>query len=450
MAFAKDFVWGAATASYQIEGDYEGRGESVWDMYCRKAGAIQDGSDGKVACDHVHHAQEDVAFMQLAGLKGYRFSISWPRWMREGRGALNPEGVAFYDKLVDRLLEAGIEPYVTLFHWDYPQALFQQGGWLNPDSPKWFEEYAASVVHKLGDRVRHYMTHNEPQCFVGMGHMLGTHAPGLQLPTREVLQVTHNVLLAHGRAVRAIRRLNRVPSRIGMVPATNVYMPADPEDAALEQAAYEKTFDVYPGEPLNLSLYLDPIYLGRYPEQAFAAYGDDMPTVKAGDMDLIAQKLDFCAFNHYNGVYLTRDAEGCIVPMSEKTGAPHTQMDWPVTQDSLYYLPRFLYRRYGLPCLITENGMANADWVAVDGQVHDPQRVDYLTRYLRGLSRAADAGVPILGYFQWSFLDNFEWGCGYTKRFGMVYCDYEDGCRRIPKDSFAWYRDTIAAHGENL
>lgn len=450
MGFSKDFVWGAATASYQIEGGADSRGESVWDMYCRKPGAILDGSNGSVACDHVHRAQEDVALMQLAGLQAYRFSISWPRWMKEGRGAVNPEGVAFYDKLVDMLLEAHITPYVTLFHWDYPQALFQQGGWLNPDSPKWFEEYVASVVHKLGDRVSHYMTHNEPQCFVGLGHMTGAHAPGLQLPNREVLQVLHHVLLAHGRAVRAIRRLNQLPSHIGIVPATEIYLPGDPHDPELEEKAYERTFDVDPGAVMNESIYLDPVYLGHYPERAYEVFGQDMPVVRPGDMELISQKLDFCGINHYHGTYLGRDAQGEIVPVEENRGGVHTQMDWPVTEDSLYYLTKFFYRRYGLPCLITENGMAGMDWVSVDGEVHDPQRIDFLTRYLRGLKRAAEEGISVEGFFQWSLMDNFEWGLGYTRRFGMIYCDYAGGNRRIPKDSYGWYQGVIQTNGEKL
>jgi len=448
--FADSFVWGAASASYQIEGApaEDGKGLSVWDMFCRKPGAVLQGQSGDVACDHYHRYREDVSLMQWMGLDAYRFSISWPRILPAGIGPVNPAGLAFYDSLVDSLLEAHITPYVTLFHWDFPYVLYCRGGWLNPDSPLWFAEYTEKVVDLLSDRVRHWMTLNEPQCFIGLGLQTGIHAPGDQLDMKEVLLAAHHALLAHGRAVRVIRSRSKTPSQIGFAPVGSVVMPVDESPENIEIARQE-TFRVQRPDLFNNSWFSDPVFFGHYPEDGLAHYGQAAPELGSDDMKIISQPLDFYGANIYQGTRVRRDENGEpeFVPYPE--GYPHTQYQWPVSPEVLYWGPRFLWERYGKPIYITENGMANLDWVSMDGKVHDPQRIDYIARHLLALHRAYEEGVPVGGYFHWSMTDNFEWAEGYRLRFGLIHIDYQSQ-RRMVKDSAHWYKSVIESNGGTL
>jgi beta-glucosidase len=447
MAFPKDFVWGAATASYQIEGAAaeDGKGPSVWDMQCRKEKAVWNGQSGEVACDHYHRYLEDVALMRELGLKGYRFSISWPRVLPEGVGRINAPGLDFYDRLADALLEAGIQPWVTLFHWDYPQALFCRGGWLSPDSPGWFADYAAIVVKKLGDRVTHWLTHNEPQCTIGLGHRNGTHAPGMKLAQPEWLLAGHRLLLSHGKAVQALRANSPRPCRIGLAPVGCLGLPATDSPVDIE-IARRGTFAVLKKDAWNSAWWMDPVFLGRYPEDGLKLFADSLPPIAPDDMKTISQPLDFFAVNIYWGLHAGLGPDGAPGIVAEPIGHPLTAFRWPVTPEALYWGPKFYYERYQLPIYITENGMSGADWVSLDGRVHDPQRVDFLHRYLRELERACAEGVDARGYFLWSLMDNFEWAEGYKERFGIVFTDYRTQ-KRIPKDSAWWYRDVIARNG---
>jgi len=451
VSFPEGFVWGSATASYQIEGAVaeDGKGPSVWDMMCRKEGAIWAGHTGEVACDHYHRYAEDVALWREIGLKGYRTSVSWPRVMPAGTGQVNEKGLAFYDRLVDELLAAGIDPYITLFHWDYPLELYYRGGWLNRESPDWFAEYVRVVVEKLSDRVTHWMTLNEPQCFVGIGHRDGVHAPGDKLAWREILRIAHHVLLAHGKAVQTIRAHTKAEAKVGYAPVGAVKVPAseDPRDIEAARAA---TFSIT--EPRNYwsnTWWMDPVILGCYPEDGLQLYAGDLPDIGQNDLATICQPLDFFGVNIYHGPTVRAGLDGTAETVAPPPGYPMTFMGWPVTPEALRWGPRFFYERYHLPIFITENGMANMDWVAMDGKVHDPQRIDLTRRYLLQLEKAIADGVDVRGYFHWSIMDNFEWAQGYKQRFGLIYVDYETQ-QRIPKGSAHWYRDVIVTNGAGL
>lgn len=449
--FPPSFVWGAAAASYQIEGaaTEDGKGLSVWDMLCRKPGAIWEGHTGNVACDHYHRYAEDVALMQQIGLQAYRFSISWPRVLPDGVGKVSPAGLGFYDRLADNLLEAGVAPYATLFHWDFPYALYCRGGWLNRDSADWFADYARVVVEALGDRVRDWMTLNEIQVFVGMGHLDGEHAPGDKLGMPEVLRVGHHAMLAHGKAVQAIRAASPGPCRVGWAPTTFPMIPVteSPEDIAAARMAMFSVAEEF--AIWSNTWWLDPVFFGRYPEDGLRLFGAAAPPVQPGDMETISQPLDFCGFNIYQGSGVQAGPQGDPIPVPRPVGYPKTSFNWPVTPEALYWGPRFMYERYGLPLFITENGLANADWVSLDGVVHDPQRIDFTRRYLLALERAIADGVDMRGYFHWSLMDNFEWANGYRERFGLIFVDYPTQ-RRVLKDSARWYAEVIASNGAKL
>ncbi|MDQ2644612.1 MAG: GH1 family beta-glucosidase [Myxococcota bacterium] len=447
--FPDHFRWGAAAASYQIEGaaNEDGKGQSVWDMFCRRPGAVWEGHTGDVACDHYHRFREDVALMKRLGLKAYRLSIAWPRLLPEGVGGVSEAGIGFYDRLIDELLGAGIEPWVTLFHWDFPLSLYYRGGWLNRDSAQWFGDYADLVARRYSDRVRHFMTLNEPQVFIGAGHMEGRHAPGDKFPFREVLLAGHHVLLAHGHAVRALRASARQPLSIGFAP---VGLPSLPLTESREdvQAARSATFSVTAQTAWTNTWWMDPVYLGSYPEDGLAFYGADAPEIHAGDLELIAQPLDFFGANLYQGSPVRAGSNG-PEPVPRAVGAPLTAFEWSVTPDVMYWGPKFFWERYRKPIVVTENGISCRDWIALDGKVHDPDRIDFTARHLLALRRAIGEGVPVEGYFHWSFIDNFEWAHGYKHRFGLIFCDYATQ-RRIPKDSAEWYAQVIASNGASL
>lgn len=450
MGFCDDFAWGGVSASYQIEGaaNEDGKGLSVWDMYCRQEGRILDGRTGDVACDHYHLYQKDVDLMREMGYKAYRFSIAWPRILPDGIGAVSDKGLDFYDRLLDSLLEAGIAPFVTLYHWDYPYALFRRGGWMNPDSPKWFADYTEILAKRLGSRMGHVMTFNEPQCFIGICYDETHQAPGIHFPIWDTLLMAHNVLLGHGLSVQALRAA--LPeAKIGWAPTCSAHYPASdsPEDVAAARKAF---FDVPAKRPFwSVSLWSDPVFLGEYPASLYEHHGKDMPEIKPGDMKIIRQPLDFLGQNIYNGQAVCTDGNGGYEFIKRRPGYPFSGSKWPVTPEALYWGPKFLAERYKTPIYITENGISCPDVVSLDGKVHDPGRIDFLHRYLKELRRAADDGVDVRGYFYWCVTDNFEWSKGFTERFGMAYCDFETQ-ERILKDSAYWYRDTIRANGNNL
>lgn len=450
MRFPSDFVWGTATASYQVEGAVAdgGRVPSVWDMLCRKEGAIWQGQNGDTACDHYHRFREDVGLMKQLGLKAYRFSIAWPRVMPDGTGKANPKGLAFYDQLVDALVEAGITPYVTLFHWDYPYELYCRGGWLNADSPDWFADYTRVVVDRLSDRVQHWLTLNEPQCFVGLGHRDGVHAPGDKLGWTEVLRAAHHALLAHGKSVQAIRANARSKPEVGFAPIGTVAMPASDQPADIEAARFA-TLSILRKDLWNNTWFSDPVFKKCYPSDGLAMFGDAVPVIGANDMDIIGQPLDFYACNIYQAVTVRAGDDGKPVLVDRADGYPITAFQWAVVPDCLYWGPRFLWERYQKPIMITENGLSGLDWVSRDGAVHDPQRIDYTARHLEAFGRAGAEGVEIKGYFHWSLLDNFEWAEGYKHRFGLIHVDYETQ-KRTMKDSAHWYREVIASNGAKL
>lgn len=449
MSFPADFAWGVATASYQIEGaPYKvGGGRSVWDMFCERPGAIYDGSNGDIACDHYHRYQEDVDLMASLGIPNYRLSLSWPRIIPGGVGPVSEDGLGFYDRLIDSLLAENIQPWVTLYHWDTPYELYLRGGWLNRDIVEWFADYTQVVVDRLGDRVRHWMTLNEPQCFIGLGMQTGLHAPGDKLNFREVLLAGHHCLLAHGRAVQVLRARSPQPCEIGWAPVGAPIIPAtdSPEDI---EAARQQMYGVKEKTVWSNAWWNDPVFLGHYPESELRVFGSDAPEPRAGDLELISQPLDFFGANIYNGATY-RAGENGPEYVPHPLGIGRTIYHWPVTPESLYWGPRFSYERYGKPIVITENGLGLSDWVQMDGKVHDPQRIDFLRRYLLAFQRAAADGVPVKGYFQWSFMDNFEWYEGYKHRFGLIHVDYQTQVR-TPKDSAYWYQTVIAHNGENL
>ena len=450
MRVPEGFVWGAATAAYQIEGghDADGKGPSVWDMMCRWPGKIHKGQSGQVACDHYHRYGEDVALMKQIGLKAYRFSISWPRVIPQGTGKINEKGLAFYDKLVDELLKADIQPWVTLFHWDYPLALFNRGGWLNRDSAEWFAEYSEAVADRLGDRVEQWITLNEPQCFIFSGHGQGDHAPGIKLPIKEQMQITHHVLMAHGRAVGVLRSRCKKSPQIGWAPVGYIRHPGGEDEESIALAR-KQSFSYDSVDMWKMPLYADPVVFGHYPEDLLELLGSDAPQVEPGDMELISQKLDFFGVNIYSSDPARSGSEECSGKDVFPDGYPHTLFNWPVTPESIYWASRFVHERYSLPVAITENGMSNVDWVSMDGKVHDPQRIDFTHRYLLELERAILDGIDVRGYFHWSAMDNFEWAAGYKQRFGLIYVDYATGKRTL-KDSAYWYAKVIETNGANL
>jgi beta-glucosidase len=421
------FLFGAATSAYQIEGatSEDGRGLSIWDVFARKPGAIADGSTGDVACDHYHRYSEDIALMRWLGLQAYRFSVAWPRILPEGRGRINPKGLAFYDRLVDALLEAGITPFLTLYHWDLPWALEEQGGWRSRETAHAFAEYAEIVGRALGDRVPSFATLNEPWCSAFLGHWTGEHAPG-EKNLEAALKAAHHLLLGHGLAVEALRAAG--VKEVGLV--LN-FAPVYGED---EEAV--KRADIY-----HNRFFLDPV-LGRgYPESPFLN-PPPMP-IQEGDLEIIARPIDFLGVNYYSRARVAR-GEGVYPVRYLPPENPVTDMGWEVYPQGLYDLLKRLARETSMPLYITENGAAYPDRWQGEEVVEDPEQVAYLRDHLEAALRAEAEGVDLRGYFVWSLLDNFEWAFGYTKRFGIVYVDYPTQ-RRIPKRSAHWYREWIKA-----
>ena len=453
MTFSKDFIWGAATASYQIEGAAfeDGKGLSVWDRFSHTPGKVFGGHTGDIACDHYHLMEQDLDLMQRLGIKNYRFSLSWPRLIPGGVGQSNDKGIDFYNRLIDGLLKRGIRPFMTLFHWDYPLELHKRGSWENPDSPQWFLEYAALCAKRFGDRVKDFIPFNEPPCFIGMGYVSGEHAPGLKLPLQAGISMGHHVHKSNGLALSMLRE--SIPGvRLGYAPNANPALPLtdSPEDIDAARKAY---FHVS-ADPKTwfwgASWWSDPVILGHYPKQGLELYERYLPQGWEKDMPLIHQKLDYYGQNIYQGQYVkAADNELGFEEVPHKIGIPQTAGSWPITPDCLYWGPRFLFERYKTPILITENGLANQDTPSLDGKVYDPGRENYIHRYLLALKKAQEDGVEIAGYFYWSLMDNFEWAQGYAHRFGLIYVDFETQ-QRIPKESAWWYKSVMESNGENL
>ena len=433
MSFPQNFLWGAASAAPQVEGGWNegGRTPSIWDVGIE--GKVKHNETPHVACDTYHRYREDAKLMKSLGLRSYRFSVSWSRVMPE-EGVLNPEGLRFYSDFVDALLEQGIEPLVTLYHWDQPLWMYERGGWQKDNAAQLFAQYAAALAKTLGDRVTYWITFNEPSVFVGQGYKTGTHAPFRRDDLAVHTAVSRGVLLAHGMAVKAIRENAEKTPKIGMSLAGGGFTPVTEDAAGIEEARF-LTYENSPGCQATI-WWSDTAIFGRPPE-ALAK------VLSADDLKTICQPLDFFGYNIYHSKNFMDGKPGVY------SGMPRTSMGWTITPEILYWLTRFHYERYHLPILVTENGMANTDFTMLDGKVHDPQRCDFVLRYLAQLKKAVDEGIPVLGYQYWSLVDNFEWAEGYDKRFGIVYVDYRTG-ERIPKDSAWLYRDIIAANGENL
>jgi len=448
MNFSHNFTWGAAAAAYQIEGAWneDGRGPSVWDVFSQTPGRIFEGHNGNVACDHYHRWREDVALLKALGVDAYRLSLSWSRIMPAGTGAVNEAGLRFYDELIDGLLAAGITPWVTLFHWDLPQALQERGGFTHRDIADWFGDYATVVAKRLGDRVNHWMTINEPPVVIGLGYQEGVFAPGLKLDHAGCLAAAHNLLRAHGRGVQALRAHAPGPQQISIAHTSREPVPATDAAADIE-AARQRYFACQEERMWNLAWWADPIVFGRYPEEGLRNFAAVLPPITDEDMALISQPIDYLAYNCYSGSKVRAGPDGTAeeVPEGWGIGNPRGTLPWlSIAPEAIYWAARWQTERYQLPIVFSENGLCNTDFVHLDGKVHDPQRIDFLTRYLGAVDRAIGDGADVRGYFYWSILDNFEWAEGYKDRFGLVHVDYPTQVR-TPKDSYFWYRDFIAA-----
>jgi len=440
ISFPSNFIWGAVTAAYQIEGAWneDGKGESIWDRFSHTPGKIEGEDTGDVACDHYHRWREDVALMRRLGLQAYRFSISWPRLLPEGQGRVKQASLDFYDRLVDALLEASIAPFVTLYHWDLPQALQDKGGWPARATAEAFVGYADVASRTLGDRVKHWMTLNEPFVSAMVGYLEGRHAPG-HSDLDEALAATHHLLLAHGWAVPVIRR-NSPGAQVGIALNLSGQTPASPSAADRAMAWRQDGI-------LN-RWFLDPLSARGYPADIVQYRGRPMDFVQAGDLEAIATPLDFLGVNYYTRGVVRSDAvpEAENAPRTVFPNPERTEMGWEVYPEGLYELLGRLHFDYRFPVLyITENGAAYLDQIGPDGQVDDPLRVAFFKEHLTAAARAITAGVPLRGYFAWSLLDNFEWAHGYSKRFGLIYVDYPTQ-RRILKTSARWYRRVITTN----
>lgn len=448
MDFGKNFYWGTATASYQIEGARreDDRSDSIWDTFSHKDGAVVRGENGDTACDHYHRLEEDLDLVKGLGCNAYRFSVSWPRLLPDGTGKVNEKGAGFYSRMVDGLLERGITPFLTLYHWDLPQALQNRGGFMNPEIADWFSEYAEDVKKLFGDRVKHYFTINEPQCVLDCGYRQGIHAPGLRLSVKEQLAALHNLLRAHGSAAKVLKTIK--DAEVGYASCGTIFAPVTDSKEDFD-AAFERTFNYYTHSPLwSTSGYADPIFFGKYPAGWYEFPEDVRPEITDEDMKLISVPIDFFALNIYEGRFVRRGQDGSIEELPFSVGAQKTQMGWEVTPEVLYWAPILLQKKYGKKVYISENGISCPDFVFTDGRVHDAYRKEYIKTYLEALRRAANSKeANLAGYFHWSLMDNFEWQNGYSQRFGLVHVDFET-YKRTPKDSYDYYRRIVRSNGE--
>ena len=419
----KDFLWGTATAATQIEGSYneDGKGLTIWDSLTD--GHIRYNEDCKVACDHYHRYKEDIALMKEIGVNSYRFSVSWARIYPDETRKVNEKGLKFYVDLVSELKNNGIEPLVTLYHWDLPMWLYNCGGFLREDFPEIFEGYAKTLVDALSDKVKYWITFNEPQCFVSGGYETGWLAPFHKESKYVIERITRNVMLAHGRAADCIRKYAKTPAKIGFAPTASLIMPKDDSEEEINKA-YNMTFDANFGAARG-GWWAEPIVKGVIPE--------NMKFLSEEDIKIICKPLDFYAFN----IYRSENAYEFYYP-----GMPRSALGWEVNPESMYWACKFYYERYKLPILISENGFANNDVVTEDGRVHDPERTYYIEKHIEQIERAEKEGVPVIGYQYWSLLDNFEWAIGYDARFGLIYVDYKTQKRTVKDSAYVYKKIT--------
>lgn len=448
-AFRKDFVWGAASSAYQIEGSpqADGGGVSVWDVFCDQPDNIFEGDDGKTACDAYHRYAEDIGLLASTGLKAYRFSISWTRVDPLGEGRWNEAGFEYYDKVIDCCLENGVEPYLTLHHWELPQALEDKGGWLKRETAEAFARFAGECARRLKGRVSHYFTLNEPECVLNLGYKLAIHAPGKKYGLEGQFECWKNMMLAHGMAQRAVKAED--PAALVGLASTGRLCYAGSDSPGDKEAAYTATFELSDDDWLfTHTPTLDAICFGRFPD----CPGTELEKLAAGvspeEWRTMNAAPDFIGINVYNGNEVRAGADGKPEYVERYTGFPRTALKWPVTPGVMRGGILNIWRRYGLPIYITEDGQGCNDRIFLDGKVHDPDRIDFLTRYLRELREAART-ADIRGYFHWSLTDNFEWSSGYADRFGLIFIDYPTQ-RRIPKDSAYWYSKIVESNGEDL
>lgn len=440
--FSKEFLWGSATASYQVEGATTegGRKPCIWDTFAKIPGKIWEGSDGSVADDHYHRYREDIELMKHLGFTAYRFSLAWPRIIPDGVGTVNQEGIAYYREVLSSLKEAGISSMVTLYHWDLPQSLENTGGWTNRETAYAFLAYAQACFAHFGDLVDRWITLNEPYCSAYLGYLYGVHAPG-RTSLSDATNAVHHLNLAHGLAVKAFRE-SGLNSEIGITWNLSTPRPATDSKADREAAVFATAFES--------EVFVHPVFGKGYPPSVIDRLGLAYP-VESGDMELISQPIDFVGVNYYKEAPVARDESVPLGYSEQPSWQPTTGMGWPVVPEGLLRLLRWIARESGgIDLYITENGCAYDDRIAFDGKgtarVHDYERIDYLARHLEVCARAIEGGINLKGYFVWSFLDNFEWAHGYSKRFGIVFVDYATQ-QRIPKDSAYFLRDMIAGYG---
>ena len=429
------FTWGVSTSSYQIEGagNEDGRGQSIWDTFCKVPGKVVNFDNGDMACDHYHRYKEDLDLMKWMGVKAYRFSVAWPRVIPDGVGRVNEMGLDFYDRLIDSLLEREIAPWLTMYHWDLPEALQLRGGWNNREIVEWFGEYSEVLTSRFGDRVKNWMTLNEPLCSAWLGHLYGDMAPGIK-DLQTALNVSHNLLMSHGLACQVIRS-NVSEANVGIVINVTPAVPAtdSQEDGNAAQLA----------DGFDNRWFLDPVFGRSYPADVIDALGAS-PEIHSGDMKLIAQDLDFLGVNFYSRQTVAADQNSKPLPIRSvnRENVKRTAMNWEVHPQAFEEILLRISKEYSPKAIyITENGSAWNDEV-INGEIIDDERIDYLVRHLDAMRSARDRGAPILGYFAWSFLDNFEWAYGYEKRFGLIYVDYKTQ-KRTPKKSAFFYRQLL-------
>lgn len=438
--FPKDFIFGVSTASYQIEGafDEDGRGMSIWDVFSRIPGKVHNGDNGNVACDSYHRLDNDIALLKELGVNTYRFSVAWPRILPDGRGEINKKGLGYYHQLVDKLLENGIEPFCTIYHWDLPQALQEKGGWKNRETVDAFVEYAEILFKEFSGKIKYWLTINEPWCVAFLGHYSGEHAPG-EKNLQSALDVAHHLLLAHGKTVKRFRELN-IPGKIGYAPNVTWYEPYSTRKEDLE--AKERIQGWF------LEWFFDPVFKGRYPQNLvdwFAEKGAKV-NIKEGDLELIQQPIDILGINYYtSNVVRYKAASGLFDTEQVDIGFERSDIGDTIYPDGFYQILLDIKKKYGdIPIIITENGACdNSD--PIHGKVHDTKRIKYLKQHLVELNRAIASGVNIQGYCIWSLLDNFEWAYGYSMRFGLVHVDFNT-LKRTKKDSFYWYKKLNETH----
>jgi beta-glucosidase len=445
--FNKNFVFGCATASYQIEGapNVDNKVPSIWDTFTKIKGNIDDSTDGSTCALSYYKYKEDVKLLKELGVSSYRFSIAWTRVMDENNNP-NEKGIQYYISLCKELVSNGIKPLITLYHWDLPQWIQDKGGFLNRDIVSYFEKYVDVITKALSPYTNEFITVNEPQVILTLGHMYGVHAPGLKLSTKDLLVCVHNLLLMHGTAVKVIRK--NVPSSfIGIAPCMRPLIPITKDDL-LYKKCYEAMFYLDKnGEFVNQTpIYLDPIIFGNYPKNYYEDFKDILPDIKEGDLELISQKIDIIYYNFYTGTYASLDENNNLKIADMSKGYKTGNVPWlQVIPSTLYYGPKYLYERYKHPIAISENGYCNDDILSKDNKVHDEERIEYINEYLKELDKVSKE-IDLRGYYYWSLLDNFEWNNGLSKRFGLVYINYSNN-ERVKKDSFFHYQNIIKNKG---